>query len=99
MREGREGGNRIEGEPGCPWATIVAEGSEDWAKWEARGEGKEGNFLFVFLFLFLGRRASAFGELGRRQGKQVVRWETRLGKREGRGLTTKMLAFPPLAGD
>ena len=52
-----------------------------------------------FIFLFLGRRASAFGELGRRQGKQVVRWETRLGKREGRGLTTKMLAFPPLAGD
>ncbi len=52
MREGREGGNRIEGEPGYPWATIVAEGSEDWAKWEERGEGKEGNFLFVFVFIF-----------------------------------------------
>ena len=63
-----------------------------------RERGREGGEFFV-CFLFLGRRASAFGELGRRQGKQVVRWETRVGKREGRELTTKMLAFPPLAGD
>ena len=50
MREGREGENRIGGEPGCPWATIVAEGMEDWEKWKEKGEGKEGNFLFVFYF-------------------------------------------------
>ena len=78
MREGREGENRIEGEPDCPWATIVAEGSEDWEKWEER-EGREGGEFFV-CFLFLGRRASAFCELGRRQGEQVVRWVTRVGK-------------------
>ncbi len=52
MREGREGGNRIGGEPGCPWATIEAEGMEDWEKWKEKGEGQEGNFCLFFIFIF-----------------------------------------------
>ena len=58
MREGREGGNRIGLEPGCPWATIAAEGREDWGKWdkwEELGEerelkGRRGIFCLFFIF-------------------------------------------------
>ncbi len=32
----------MEGEPGCPWATIVAEGSEDWEKAVGREREREG---------------------------------------------------------
>ncbi len=71
MREGREGGNRIEGEPGCPWATIVAEGSEDWEKWEEREEGKEGNVLFVFYFYFWGEGPVRLANWG---GDKVSKW-------------------------
>ena len=49
--EGRVGGNRREGEPGCPLANIVAVGNEDWEKGEGRGEGKGGIFFgLVFIF-------------------------------------------------
>ncbi len=43
-----------------------------------RERGRKGGEFFVcFLFLFLGRRASAFGELGRKQG-ECERYELKI---------------------
>jgi hypothetical protein len=61
-----------------------------------RERGREGGEFFAcFLFLFLGRRASAFGELGRRQGEHMVRWETRpVGQVRGTGTHHENVGVP-----
>ena len=93
--EGRVGGNRREGEPGCPLANIVAVGNEDWEKGEGRGEGKGGIFWFGFYFWkgpvrfanWGGDRGSTW--LGERQG-----WASERGGDSPR----KCWRFPRLLG-
>ena len=63
-----------------PLGDHCGRGDGGLGKVEREGGREGGEFFVCFLFLFLGRRASAFCKLGKRQGEQVVRWVTRVGK-------------------